>query len=136
MKAFKHLYSKINKVAATSALAVFTLIMVGWRNPAEQLANTKWKGTLYVPNEIEGTIEFKKDSLTITVAGRVIETSSYSTKSDTLSIKKLSGGSPCAQEIGTYTFTTTDNTLKFTKVDDSCIERGEAFSPNGYKKIN
>jgi hypothetical protein len=98
--------------------------------------NTKWKGTVYAPNEYDGIIEFRHDSLTLTVLDRVIETSSYSTKGDTIFMKKLSGGSPCGQETGSYTFTINDNTLKFTKVDDSCLERGEAFSPNGYKKVN
>ncbi|MFZ4059096.1 MAG: hypothetical protein ACOYKE_13215 [Ferruginibacter sp.] len=105
-------------------------------NPTEVLVNTKWEGSLNIPTEVNGGIEFKKDTMYIMYENNIVETMTYKEKGDSLFIQKVSGGSPCEAELGTYTFKIAYDILVLNLVQDNCSERSEAFSPAGYKKVN
>ena len=102
-------------------------------NTTEVLVNTKWEGTLNIPTQVNGGIEFKKDTMYIMYENSIVETMTYKEKGDSLFIQKVNGGSPCESELGTYTFKITNDVLVLNTVQDDCSARIEAFSPAGYK---
>jgi len=121
--------------AGTLIMALLAVICLSWYTPAaNQLANTKWKGTLFAPNAIEGILDFKTDTFKIILGSQIIETMSYQTKGDTLVIKKLSGGSPCSGQFGQYKYSVKGNVLNFAVIRDDCDARPPSFSPDGYTK--
>ena len=116
-------------------ITLLALLFLGWQGPAaNKLANTRWTGIVNAPQPVEGVFEFKTDSFVLYIEDKVVETAFYEVRGDTLIEKKLSGFSPCGEEIGTYTFKIKDNVLTFFTVHDDCTERTVAFSPEGYKK--
>ena len=127
-----------NRRALTTYLfiaAIFILPALSWKDPAaNNLVKTKWRGVILVPTPIDGLFEFRKDSLLLYSNDKVVETMSYETKGDTLLLKKLSGASPCNDEVGKYKCEIKDNVLTLTVLKDDCTVRSSCFSPYGYKK--
>jgi hypothetical protein len=112
-------------ISCLTALCIFTFAASG------QVENSKWRGTLNVPQPTECIFEFKKDSLVLIVAanGEHVETMTYSVTKDTLNIKKLNGSSPCTGEtIGKYRIQIKDEKLYFTPLTDDCEDRMHAFT--------
>jgi hypothetical protein len=101
---------------------------------SETLSNTKWSGTFNVPGPMSGTLEFKKDTVLLSIEGEVVESMTYKEKGDTLSFQKIYGQSPCSEEIGDYKYQLKDNVLVLTAIQDACDMRANAFSKEGYKK--
>jgi hypothetical protein len=66
-----------------------------------QFTNTKWNGALAVPDTTGVILDFKKDLVNVIVdqSGEVLETMSYTVRADTLIFKKISGQSPCSENI-------------------------------------
>lgn len=102
-----------------------------------QLADTKWKNSMNVPDPVECILHFKKDTLIVMVAAdpsMVVETMTYKLKNDTLTIIKLSGTSPCTEAAGVYKCVLKDEKLFITPLNDDCVERANAFTPEGWIK--
>ena len=100
----------------------------------ETLSNTKWHGTFNVPDPMSGTLEFKKDTVLLSIDGEVIESMTYKEKGDMLMLQKIYGQSPCSEAIGEYKFQLKDNVLMLSPMQDVCEIRANAFSKEGYKK--
>lgn len=100
----------------------------------ESLANTKWTGTFNVPESTTGILEFGKDTVILYVDNDALETMLYKQSGDTLTLKKISGGSPCGEETGDYKYGIKDNRLTIALLKDECGVRANAFSAEGYKK--
>ncbi|HEY0176717.1 MAG TPA: hypothetical protein VGC08_10085 [Pedobacter sp.] len=115
--------------------AIVIIPCLSWRDPeVSNLVQTKWRGVLLVPSPIDGLFEFKKDSLLLYSDDKIVETMSYQEKGDTLILKKISGASPCNDEIGTYKCEIKNDVLTLTVLKDDCTVRSSCFSPDGYKK--
>lgn len=92
-----------------------------------QLANTKWTGTMLVPNEQKVTLSFKTDSLFVLIDNVVVESMTYSIKDSTINVTKVDGKSPC--ELGPFIlqFLLKGNQLFIKDISDSCGERKNAW---------
>jgi hypothetical protein len=129
--------STLNRTQNAGIIITLFMAMVclSWQKPVVNvLVNTKWKGTLFVPGAVEGMFNFGKDTVSINLGDQVLETMSYQTKGDTVFLKKLSGGSPCNDEIGQYKYVIKQNVLTFSVIKDDCDARPPSFSPDGYVK--
>lgn len=103
-----------------------------------QLADTKWKAIANVPEPMEVIFDFEKDVMNLYLADGItlLESSAYKLQNDTLSINKISGGSPCNNEtIGTYKFEIRDEKLFITLIDDACSERKNSVSTEGMVRL-
>lgn len=126
---------KKTTVAQLVITFIFAIVCLSWQMPvANELANTKWKGTVFAPNPIESVFDFKNDTLKVSSGNQIIETMSFQTKGDTLVIKKLSGGSPCSGQVGRYKYAIKSNVLTLAVIQDACEVRPSSFSSDGYKK--
>ncbi len=67
--------------------------------------------------------------------GLIAETMSYQADAGTLTIKKLSGGSPCGSKPGQYKYVIENDVVVFSPISDECNARYNSFSPEGYKKL-
>ena len=95
-----------------------------------QLANTKWKGTLNIENQVEAVFDFSNDSLRVTrvADGSGIETMTYTARDTVLTIKKVYGQSDCdGTVIGKYRFEIKDNELYFKLISDDCYDRSSVL---------
>lgn len=102
-----------------------------------QLTDTKWRSSMNVPDPVECILQFKKDTLIVMVAAdqsMIVETMTYKLKNDTLTIYKVSGTSPCSDAAGVYKCILKDEKLFITPLNDECIERANAFTPEGWIK--
>ena len=118
-----------------SILTAF-LFVLGFTASA-QLTNTKWKGAISAPTEVEVVLQFKKDTLNIVIAGtdNVIESMKYSIKDDVITINKISGGSPCNNDVSaTVKYIIKDKSLILVPVNDPCEERKNAWPVEGFIK--
>lgn len=116
-------------------LTIFSIIFMASPQKSE-LANSSWKGILNVPDPVDANLKFSIDSFYVLVNIKIIETSTYTVSNDTLTLKKVLGGSPCMDEIGVYTYTITNDVLSIRPVSDACDGRKYAFTLLGYKKEN
>lgn len=101
----------------------------------DPLAQTRWTGLMSIPSSETVELNFSGNKFDIYLAGQVVETSSYQTRGDTVFFRKLSGGSPCGTETGSYLYQIKANKLLFTAIKDDCQERQDAFSDEGYTKM-
>ncbi len=102
-----------------------------------QLTDTKWKNSMNIPDPTETFLQFKKDTVLLTVVadGTLVETMTYSVSKDTLRLTKTSGMSPCADNIiGLYHFELKDDKLTITPISDDCFERAGAFKPEAWTR--
>ena len=110
---------------------LFLFIFLGTQNLNAQVQNTSWEGVFNVPSPQEGVFEFKTDTVYVKLFGDILETSRFKTSGDTLTLQKLSGGSPCDTDIiGIYRFKINDDKLLLTMINDDCAERAMAL-PEG-----
>ena len=118
------------------SITIISISIVSWKqriiNP---LAQTKWTGTMSIPSEENVVLEFTNDRLNLIFDQQVVEVSAYQIKGDTVTLKKVSGNSPCEMETGSYLYHVSQETLTFKVLNDECSARSQAFSPNGYKQI-
>lgn len=90
-----------------------------------------------IPDPYETIMHFKKDSAILTLAadGTLVETMVYTVSKDTLRLTKLSGMSPCTENItGLYRIEIKDEKLTITVISDDCTERANAFKPEAWTK--
>lgn len=121
------------KVISYLGLSICAIIMMAFPK-TDALSNTSWKGFLNVPDPTDASLKFSGDTLYVYINAELIETSTYSVKSDTLNLIKVSGNSPCTNEVGIYTYEIDKNTLMIRPVSDVCEARFYAFDPMGYEK--
>jgi hypothetical protein len=115
-------------------LLCITAIIVWQTSTTETLTNTKWSGSFNVPGPMSGVLEFKKDTVLLSIEGEVVESMTFKEKGDTLLFQKIYGQSPCSDEVGQYKFEIKDNVLVLAPIQDLCEMRANAFSKEGYKK--
>lgn len=107
---------------------LFLFIFLGANNINAQIQNTSWKGVFNVPSPQDGVFEFKADTVYVILFGDILETSKFKIIGDTLTLQKLSGGSPCDESvIGIYHFKINDDKLLLTMIDDVCEQRAMAL---------
>jgi hypothetical protein len=103
-----------------------------------QLANTKWAGTAAVPDPTDITLTFKKDTLNMSLKGSndIIESMTYTVKGDVITVKKVSGGSPCeAGSESQLKYAIKGDQLTITVIADVCAARQNAWPPDPFVKI-
>ena len=119
-------------------LLLILLIIVSSKTINAQLKNTSWKGDFMVPQPTECIMIFKEDTSFLVFASgfnpdkidpaNIIETMSYKIDHDTLSLQKLSGGSPCSEDIiGKYSFAIKNDLMYIQVINDDCPQRASAF---------
>ena len=122
----------MKKIIGVSLLAVLLASGV-----FAQLTDTKWKSTMNIPDPMETFLQFKKDTVLLSVVadGTLVETMTYSISNDTLRLTKISGMSPCSDNIiGLYRFELKEDKLTITPISDDCSERSNAFKPEAWIK--
>ena len=104
-----------------------------------QLANSKWKGVFLIPHAVDVIMDFKKDSLYLTIeTGQRLGTLIFSHRNDTLMITKISGTSPCPeQSTGLYRIEWLKKEEKFLLhgISDECEGRMGTFTTNPFERI-
>ncbi|GAB2772941.1 hypothetical protein GCM10027275_14870 [Rhabdobacter roseus] len=122
----------MSKLLLSALIAAFCW---GQVPPTNDLANSKWSGTVHAPDPVACVFAFSDNQFVCSVENAVLESMTYETKGDTLKIKKISGGSPCGEEVGLYKFSINDNVLKLDPIQDACEARPYSFSPDGYERL-
>ena len=102
-----------------------------------QLTNTKWTGTMYIPTDAQVTLSFKKDTVDMIINENdyVGETMSYMVKDSVITLKKLSGNSPCSSGTFTVKYFIKDNKLFIEPLKDPCENRTHAWPQTGFTKV-
>ena len=117
---------------------LYTLLFVIFVATANaQLTDTKWRNSMNIPDPIETILHFKKDTVSLTIAGdgSLVETMSYTISKDTLKLTKLSGMSPCADTVvGIYKIEIKDDKMTIVPLIDDCVERFNAFKADPWVK--
>jgi len=96
-----------------------------------QLINTKWEGKLNVPDEIKVILYFKQDSVDMIIVDddMVGETMAYSLKDSVITMKKISGNSPCnVGDVFKVKFLIKGDKLFIHNLSDPCDERTHAWT--------
>lgn len=97
-------------------------------NANQQIQNTSWKGTFFVPSPQECIMTFTSDTAYLKINGESIETSTFTINGDTLTFHKVSGGSPCGMDIiGIYKMDIKDDLLTISVIEDDCQARAMGF---------
>jgi len=122
-----------------SIISMMTLLLsmnVKAQQKSESLVNTQWKGIANVPTPEEVIFQFTSKDFNVLYQGQVIEQMTYGVDNNTLTLVKVSGGSPCKNESkGVYTFTAIDKKLNLTHVSDDCDERKDALKIKDFVKL-
>ena len=105
-----------------------------------QLANTQWKGTVHIPDEHTVLWQFDKDTVKVffTDNSEAPEIMTYKEDQDkkTVTITKISGGSPCANgTVGVYTYDLADDKLKMKPSQEPCDGRAGAVAGAVYSRV-
>lgn len=122
------------------------LILSATFTASAQLANTAWEGVFMIPDAEKCVLNFKNDTIYLKAYDEVLsdsdfdnfvfETALYTISNDTLTMQKISGGSPCALDVvGKYHFEITDEGLLLTAIQDACPERIDGIPQNRLKKV-
>jgi hypothetical protein len=116
-------------------LSLLLLVIVSTVNA--QLTDTKWKNFMNIPESTESFMHFKKDTVLLTVAadGTLVETMTYTINKDTLRLTKISGMSPCGDNVtGLYRIEIKDEKLSIIPISDDCSDRANAFKPEAWTR--
>jgi len=115
---------------------ILIFLNLSWALPDDQyLAQTKWEGVMNIPSPQDCILEFSKTTFNIDFQDEVVETMSYKISGDTLTLKKLSGSSPCNTEVGQYKYLIANKKLTITLLKDDCTGRAQAFVKEGYSQM-
>jgi len=96
-----------------------------------QLKGTKWEGKLNVPDETNVILDFKKDSVDMIIVdgGFVGETMTYSVSDSVITMKKVSGHSPCnIDDVFKVKYLVKGDELFISNLSDPCDERTETWT--------
>lgn len=120
-------------------IVLSTVAAVALRAQAQNpLAGTAWQGQAYAPNEVTIILHFKADSVSMFIVPEMIlgETMAYTVKADTLTLRKISGNSPCdTQGIGTLQFTIRNDDMTLKSLADDCPARKVAWGEKPFRKV-
>ncbi|MDP9081137.1 MAG: hypothetical protein M3O71_27280 [Bacteroidota bacterium] len=122
------------KKIITLVIILFTAV-----NTHAQLANTKWKGTLKIDEDVPTLFDFGKDTLKLTrfANGAGIENMTFTTTDSTLTLKKTEGQSDCNNDvIGKYKFSIRDGKLSLKLISDACNDRSSVLDNTVYTKFS
>jgi hypothetical protein len=103
-----------------------------------QLANTRWKVTLNLGDQVETVFDFSADSLKVYGAtdSTQFETMSYTVKDSVLSLLKAYGQSACSTtSVGKYKFAIKENQLTASLLSDDCDPRSSVLDKTIWTKI-
>ncbi len=119
-----------------NAVLIFALCIVSFAADA-QLAGTKWKGKVNIPNLTEVIFDFKTDVADVTtITGMPVESCSYTIKADTITFKKLNGGSPCpVNSVFTVQYIIKDDQMNINPLTDDCEGRKGTFNKEAFVKV-
>ena len=107
------------------------------------LANTAWQGTVQLHRVMDVVLQFDNDTIrmysvsdTVLPETKLLETMTYTTKGDTFTWRKVSGGSPCdAQTPGTWQYIIRHDELTLNRIDDGCEGRSGIQLGGPFKKV-
>jgi hypothetical protein len=117
------------------------------------LHGTTWKGNFSVPDPIDCLLQFKKDTLLMLYAGvdpinlagdgrmvtgkdsAALEVMTYIQHGDTVTISKVTGGSPCGNEPGVYLAQRSNGKMSFIVIKDACAIREGALDKTGMVQV-
>ena len=111
-------------------IIIFLMFVFAAFNAHAQLANTKWKTTLKIDEEVPTLFDFGKDTLKLTRSanGAGIENMTYTISDSTLTLKKTEGQSDCDNDVvGKYTFSIKGDQLSFKLLSDACYDRSSVL---------
>ncbi|SHM57596.1 DUF3471 domain-containing protein [Mucilaginibacter sp. OK098] len=114
------------KKIITLVLILFTAI-----NTHAQLANTKWKGTLKIEEDVPAFFDFGSDTLKITrfANNAPIENMVYTITDSILTLKKTEGQSDCDNEVrGKYKIGIKGDDLSLKLLSDACEDRSSVLN--------
>ena len=121
---------------------IFVLfILAAVTHPAQAqnpLTGTAWQGQAYIPDEETIILYFKADSVSMFIAPHMIlgETMVYTVKADTLTLRKISGNSPCdTQGTGTLQFKIEKDEMTVKSLSDDCRARKVAWIDKPFQKV-
>lgn len=102
-----------------------------------QLAGTKWKGKVNIPNPTDVIFIFKDTVADVTtMSGLPVESCSYKINGDTIIFKKLNGGSPCpVNSMFTVQFAVKDDKMTIIPLTDDCEGRKGSFTSEPLVKM-
>lgn len=103
-----------------------------------QLANTKWTGSLTVPEPTPVYLNFQTDVFEVFLAesNELVETMSYKISGDTITVKKTSGNSACPDgSTFTLKYAVQGEQLLLTPLSDDCPERSGAWTKEPFTKV-
>lgn len=103
---------------------------------AQQLTGQRWEATISIPNPTDCYLQFDHDTMNLFMKDMPtapLESMRFTSSNDTLTLVKLSGNSPCDAGQAIYKTTIKDNQLQFSKVEDACDVRVNAFLETPWK---
>jgi hypothetical protein len=121
---------------------IITMIafFIGNGAASQNISNTTWKGTILMPDAVDVKFIFKKDTLRITSQFMPeIGTIFFSQNGDSLTIRKISGPSPCpeqAQGIYRIEWLQNGNSFRLHAISDECEGRIGVFTLNPFERIS
>lgn len=95
-----------------------------------QLTTQRWEATISIPNPTECFLQFDHDTMklfTKDMPAAPVESMRFTAASDTLTLVKLDGQSPCDNTPAVYRATVKDNVLQFASISDACDVRVNAL---------
>jgi hypothetical protein len=102
-----------------------------------QLTNTKWNGTMTVPDPLGVVLDFKTDVVDVIIgdSGEVVETMAYTASADTLTLRKISGESSCdTTSVAKLKFAVAADKLSITPISDDCPLRAGSWTKDAFVK--
>ena len=120
-------------------ILITATILLGIPGISQTIANSKWKGVFLIPDAVDVILDFKKDTLYLTIEGQRLGTLIFSHRNDTLMITKISGTSPCPeQSTGLYRIEWLKKGEKFWLhgISDECEGRIGTYTTNPYERIH
>ncbi len=105
-----------------------------------QLANTRWSGTMAIPSSVNVILEFKADTLNLIVVpgtgdAFVGEAMHYAVNGNVITLKKISGNSPCdVDKPFTLTYSIAGDHLSIKPLADDCEARSNSWPAEPFEK--
>ena len=119
-------------------LYILTVLLLMAVASKAQLKNTKWQGTMNVPDETPVMLDFKNDSVDILVVenGMVAESMSYLAQDSIITMKKTSGHSPCnVDDVFKVKYLIKDDKLFISTISDPCDERAASWTKEPFTRV-
>ena len=112
-------------------IIILALVLFVTISTHAQLANTQWKGTLKIDEDVPAIFDFGKDTLKLTrfTNNMPIENMLYSVIDSTITLRKTEGQSDCDNEVvGKYKFSIRGDALSLQLLSDACDDRSSVLN--------